>query len=71
MDAMADFGIAWRSGKGQKSARISFASPELLWELLTAKRWDSGGRVECTISEVTGGTRGKTTRGVNIQLTKS
>jgi predicted transcriptional regulator len=40
MDAMADFGIAWRSGKGQKSARISFASPELLWKVLTAKRWE-------------------------------
>ena len=23
----------------QKSARISFASPELLWRVLTAKRW--------------------------------
>jgi predicted transcriptional regulator len=29
-----------KSGKADKSARISFASPELLWEVLTAKRWE-------------------------------
>lgn len=39
-DAMADFVQAWKSGKAQKSARISFASPELLWKVLTAKRWE-------------------------------
>ena len=39
-DAMADFSQAWKSGKAQKSARISFASPELLWQVLTAKRWE-------------------------------
>jgi predicted transcriptional regulator len=38
--ALADFTSAWRSGKPQKSARISFASPELLWHVLTAKRWE-------------------------------
>lgn len=38
--AMADFAAAWKSGKAQKSARISFASPELLWQVLTAKRWE-------------------------------
>jgi predicted transcriptional regulator len=38
-DAMADFTRAWKTGKPQKSARISFASPELLWKVLTAKRW--------------------------------
>ncbi len=27
-------------GKAEKSARISFASPELLWRVLTAKRLD-------------------------------
>ena len=37
---MADFASAWKSGKAKKSARISFASPELLWEVLTAKRWE-------------------------------
>jgi len=29
-----------KSGKADKSARINFASPELLWEVLTAKRWE-------------------------------
>ena len=39
-DSMADFTQAWRTGKSQKSARISFASPELLWRVLTEKRWE-------------------------------
>ena len=38
--AMADIGSALRTGKAQKSARISFATPELLWKVLTAKRWE-------------------------------
>jgi len=38
-DSMADFTQAWKTGKSQKSARISFASPELLWRVLTEKRW--------------------------------
>ena len=29
-----------RSGKPEKTARISFATPELLWKVLTAKRWE-------------------------------
>lgn len=37
--AMADTLAAVKSGKPQKSARISFATPELLWRVLTAKRW--------------------------------
>lgn len=37
---MAEFAQAWKSGKGSKSDRISFASPELLWKVLTAKRWE-------------------------------
>jgi predicted transcriptional regulator len=37
---MAEFVQAWKTGKGQKVARISFATPELLWEVLTAKRWE-------------------------------
>ncbi len=37
---MADFASAWRSGKAQKAARLSFASPEVLWKVLTAKRWE-------------------------------
>jgi predicted transcriptional regulator len=39
-DAMAGFVTAWKTGRGEKSARISFASPELLWKVLTAKRWE-------------------------------
>jgi predicted transcriptional regulator len=40
-DSMADFVQAWKTGKPQKSARISFASAELLfWQVLTAKRWE-------------------------------
>ena len=37
---MADFSLAWRGGKAHRSARISFGSPELLWQVLTAKRWE-------------------------------
>lgn len=39
-DSMADFVRSWENGKADKSARISFASPELLWKVLTAKRWE-------------------------------
>ena len=39
-EAMADFALAWKTGKGSKSDRISFATPELLWKVLTAKRWE-------------------------------
>ncbi len=39
-EAMQDFAQAWKSGKTAKTARISFASPELLWKVLTAKRWE-------------------------------
>ena len=38
--AMQDFVDTWKTGKAQKAARISFASPELLWKVLTAKRWE-------------------------------
>ena len=38
--AMADTLAAVKSGKPQKSARISFATPELLWRVLTAKKWE-------------------------------
>ena len=37
--SMTDFTRAWKTGKPEKSARISFATPELLWQVLTAKRW--------------------------------
>jgi len=39
-EAMADFSQAWKTGKASKTDRISFASPELLWKVLTAKRWE-------------------------------
>lgn len=39
-DSMADFAHGWKTGKPQKSARISFATPELLWQVLTVKRWE-------------------------------
>jgi predicted transcriptional regulator len=37
---MVEFAQAWRGGKAERSSRISFASPELLWKVLTAKRWE-------------------------------
>ena len=36
--AMRDFARVWHRGKAEKTSRISFASPELLWKVLTAKR---------------------------------
>jgi predicted transcriptional regulator len=38
--SMADFATAWRAGKAERSARVSFATPELLWKVLSAKRWE-------------------------------
>lgn len=38
--AMVDLAQAWKTGKAQRAARISFASPELLWKVLTEKRWE-------------------------------
>jgi predicted transcriptional regulator len=39
-EGMNDFVQAWRSGSAQRSARIGFATPELLWKVLSAKRWE-------------------------------
>jgi predicted transcriptional regulator len=39
-EAMANFAQSWKVGKPERSARISFATPELLWQVLTAKRWE-------------------------------
>ena len=39
-ESMEDFVRTWKTGKAGKSARISFATPELLWKVLTAKRWE-------------------------------
>ena len=37
---MSDFVETWKTGKAQPTARIRFATPELLWTVLTAKRWE-------------------------------
>jgi predicted transcriptional regulator len=39
-DAMADFTQTWKTGKPKRSAHISFSTPELLWKVLTEKRWE-------------------------------
>ena len=39
-EVAADFVRTWETGKAQRPARISFATPELLWRVLTAKRWE-------------------------------
>ncbi|RJF87012.1 DNA-binding protein [Oleomonas cavernae] len=39
-DATADFLRAWKSGQGDGAEHIGFATPELLWKVLTAKRWE-------------------------------
>ena len=36
---MANFVQSWKTGKPKRVARIAFATPELLWQVLTAKRW--------------------------------
>jgi len=37
---MSDFVATWKTGNAQPTARISFATPEILWKVLTAKRWE-------------------------------
>ncbi len=39
-DSLASAAQAMRTGKVEDEARISFATPELLWQVLTAKRWE-------------------------------
>ncbi len=39
-EAVTDFTNAWKTGKASGTDRISFVSPELLWKVLTAKRWE-------------------------------
>ena len=38
--SLTDFARAWKTGKRDAAARISFATPDLLWNVLTTKRWD-------------------------------
>jgi len=39
-DTLADAARSMKSGCAQRDARIGFATPELLWQVLTAKRWE-------------------------------
>lgn len=39
-DTLADAARAMKSRRADREARISFATPELLWQVLTAKRWE-------------------------------
>ena len=39
-NALSGFARAWKAGKPSRTARISFATPELLWKVLNAKRWE-------------------------------
>ncbi len=39
-DTLADASRAMKEGFTEKEARISFVTPELLWKVLTAKRWE-------------------------------
>jgi predicted transcriptional regulator len=39
-EAMTEFVQVWNAVKPQRSARIGFATPELLWKVLSAKRWE-------------------------------
>ncbi len=39
-DSLASFVQSWKSGKVERNTRIAFATPELLWQVLTAKRWE-------------------------------
>ncbi len=39
-DSLETFRQVWRTGRRQPAARINFATPELLWQVLTAKRWE-------------------------------
>ena len=39
-DSLANFARSWKTGKPERAVRIAFATPELLWQVLTAKRWE-------------------------------
>jgi len=39
-EVSAEFVRVWKSRKADSNARISFATPELLWKVLTAKPWE-------------------------------
>ncbi|MBL0142422.1 MAG: DNA-binding protein [Betaproteobacteria bacterium] len=37
---LEDATLAMKTGRAEREARIGFATPELLWKVLTAKRWE-------------------------------
>lgn len=39
-DTLGAASRAMKSGRAEREARIGFATPELLWQVLTAKRWE-------------------------------
>ena len=39
-ESMASFMQSWKSGKSERNTLIALATPELLWQVLTAKRWE-------------------------------
>ena len=39
-ESMANFVQSWKAEKPERVARIAFATPELLWQVLTIKRWE-------------------------------
>ncbi len=39
-ETLANASRAMKSGQAEREARISFATAELLWQVLTAKRWE-------------------------------
>ena len=39
-ESLDDVRRVMETGRGERHARISFASPDLLWKVLTAKRWE-------------------------------
>jgi predicted transcriptional regulator len=39
-ETLADAARAMKTGRAEREARISFATSELLWKVLTAKRWE-------------------------------
>ncbi|MGH7104285.1 MAG: transcriptional regulator [Acetobacteraceae bacterium] len=55
-ESLENFRRVWKSGKAEPAARIRFATPELLWSVLTARRWQilraMCGQVPLSIREI-------------------
>ncbi len=39
-ETLTDASRAMKTGRADRAAHIAFATPELLWQVLTAKRWE-------------------------------